>query len=84
MSQEVYWEAVRCGKEIDWQCAVCSHPDSYADPSGYLESGALMRRERELRTPKNPSLMWRTSRALIRKNPPFMTPLQLRRRLPSP
>ena len=28
-------------KEIDRQCAVCSHPYSYADPSSYLESGAL-------------------------------------------
>ena len=28
-------------KEIDRQCAVCSHPDSYADPSSYLKSGAL-------------------------------------------
>ncbi|CAH3038727.1 unnamed protein product [Pocillopora meandrina] len=41
ISQEVYRAAVRYGKEIDWQCAVCSHPDSYADPSSYLESGAL-------------------------------------------
>ena len=28
-------------EEIDRQCAVCSHPDSYADRSSYLESGAL-------------------------------------------
>ncbi|CAH3158963.1 unnamed protein product [Pocillopora meandrina] len=28
-------------KRNDWQCAVSSHPDSYADPSSYLESGAL-------------------------------------------
>ena len=28
-------------KRNDWQCAVCLHPDSYADPSSYLGSGAL-------------------------------------------
>ncbi|PFX29626.1 hypothetical protein AWC38_SpisGene5602 [Stylophora pistillata] len=37
---EVYRAAVRDGKEIDGQCAMCSHPGSCADPSSYLELGA--------------------------------------------
>ena len=41
ISQEAYQAAVRDGKELDWQCAVCSRPDPYADPSSYLESQAL-------------------------------------------
>ena len=36
ISQEAYRAAVRDGKELDWQCAVCSSPDSFADPSTYL------------------------------------------------
>ena len=81
-------------EEIDRQCAVCSHPDSYADRSSYLESGALeltlidpeeshpdVESTRNV-NPEESSLMWRTSTALIKKNSPFMTPLQLRRCLP--
>ena len=42
-------------------------------PSLIPRNPTLMRKVRKLRTPKNPSPMWRTSTALITKNPPFMT-----------
>ena len=38
ISQDVYQAAVKDGKDIDWQCGVCARPESYVDPSSYLES----------------------------------------------